>query len=691
MDITINTSSTPPPPPITSTTYKPDWVTFIHGSKNGWVKDIETDADNNIYVSGFTVKEIFTDILSPNSYLTYAGNWDAFVAKFNPDRGVEWWAYFGGSANDEGYHIVLDPYVNPNNNNRFVYLCGITASADIAAYSPNTQKPVTPSNTALSGGRDFFVARILNSGANAGGIASNIPGTFWSYFGSPGIEKYLAEVVAEPGGALWLAGEYYANGPVPPYKFKNGAYAFNGGTSFVGRLPPVFVSSNVNALGLDWSSGIEGCTNARDMVRMGTDVYFLGSTNSGSHGTVYSAATQPYVGAGNAAGSANSGGLLRLVDPSTAASEYIQPKAGTATTLDYVLLRFNQNSAITWSTMFGGAGNEDIGQNGLGCVAQEPSGRLAVDGNNKLYVAGNTATATSGAYPNFPYKAIAGTGKYNNPTYAGGQCDAFIARFSNACALEWSTYIGTTHSDHILGLSVNGSSRLHLMANIDNEYYVQQYTPTPTGWPLKNRTGHFYQNTLAPQLGNPVSQYHRGGAVTQFQLDGTLYYSTYYGEMDFSVSNITNRSSGAQFYFGGVGQQYSVSILQDLPGNADYFSNAKPEGCGYAVVGQFSTYCQGCQRESLPAAQGQVAAHPDLIRVFPNPVSDYVSVALDGDSQIVSVRWMDVTGRELAKFPLPAGPGEYQLQTSGLPDGILILELTTPNGLASHKVVKHSK
>ncbi len=110
--------------------------------------------------------------------------------------------------------------------------------------------------------------------------------------------------------------------------------------------------------------------------------------------------------------------------------------------VDGILYAFNRNGSRSWSTYFGGNGEDIIWgigySNAFGTFM--PSGRI--------YLSGQT-TSTSG---------IATQGAHQT-TYGGGT-DALVATFSRFGALEWATYIGGSGLDMSYGMTFNSSTDL---------------------------------------------------------------------------------------------------------------------------------------------------------------------------------------------------------------------------------------
>lgn len=123
-------------------------------------------------------------------------------------------------------------------------------------------------------------------------------------------------------------------------------------------------------------------------------------------------------------------------------------KAGTAAGYDAFLVKFDTAGARQWGSYFGGAGAE--GSNII---------TLACDGQNNLYLAGNTAStdgiATSGAHQ----------------AARSGTQDGFLARFNDAGIVQWGTYFGGSSTDFINAVATD----------IDGNIYITGYTGSSDG------------------------------------------------------------------------------------------------------------------------------------------------------------------------------------------------------------------
>jgi hypothetical protein len=99
-----------------------DWATYFGGpgSENTDLSRITTDADGNVYITGYTAST--SGIASTDGWQTVygGGTSDAFFAKFMPNGLRFWSTYYGGSNDDLAKGLCYDGVS--------VYICGKTSS-----------------------------------------------------------------------------------------------------------------------------------------------------------------------------------------------------------------------------------------------------------------------------------------------------------------------------------------------------------------------------------------------------------------------------------------------------------------------------------------------------------------------------------------------------------------------------------
>jgi len=144
-------------------------------------------------------------------------------------------------------------------------------------------------------------------------------------------------------------------------------------------------------------------------------------------------------------------------------------------------------STVVWSTLIGGGGPENAMS-------------VAVDGSGNVYVTGNTSSR------DFPVSS----GAFQT-TFAGGQYDGFVAKFSPTGARVYSTYLGGNQDDVPLAVAVDAAGNAYVAG-----LAVSTNFPTTSGAVKRTHAGVF------PDAGD--------GFVTKLNATGTaLVYSTYLG------------------------------------------------------------------------------------------------------------------------------------------------------------------
>jgi hypothetical protein len=128
------------------------YSTYLGGSGGDGGSAIAVDATGNAYVTGSTNSSNFPTTAGAFQTTFGGGINDVFVTKLNPTGSAPlvYSTYLGGSGDDEGSGIALDPMPNPN-----AYVVGLSAS---------TNFPITPGafQTSNAGSYDAFVAKITN-------------------------------------------------------------------------------------------------------------------------------------------------------------------------------------------------------------------------------------------------------------------------------------------------------------------------------------------------------------------------------------------------------------------------------------------------------------------------------------------------------------------------------------------------
>jgi uncharacterized repeat protein (TIGR01451 family) len=212
---------------------------------------------------------------------------DAFVAKLTNPNGVgvlqgqqlQWSTYLGGSNNDFGNAVAVDPGAAN------VYVVGTTNSTDFTLPTGTGQFQTKP-----GGGNDAFVARFPNlTPTTANSNTLNLALAYFSYLGGSGDEAGLAIVADNTNGALVTGSTQSANFPFYPTTGAIQTALAGSQDAFVARLNTAVPPGANNQVG-SWSTYFGGATsdNGSAATTLGTGIaldanqnaYFAGSTNT---------------------------------------------------------------------------------------------------------------------------------------------------------------------------------------------------------------------------------------------------------------------------------------------------------------------------------------------------------------------------------------------------------------------------
>lgn len=102
------------------------WATYYGGENFDTGESCATDANGNVYISGYT--QSVSGIAANGHQNSFGGIGDAYVAKFNANGVRIWGTYYGGSTIDAGKTCVIDKDGN-------VYLSGAASSTSAIAFN----------------------------------------------------------------------------------------------------------------------------------------------------------------------------------------------------------------------------------------------------------------------------------------------------------------------------------------------------------------------------------------------------------------------------------------------------------------------------------------------------------------------------------------------------------------------------
>jgi hypothetical protein len=228
------------------------WSTYYGGITYECGSAVATDAAGNAFLVGYTDSP--TLIASGGAYQgSFAGIYDAFVAKFDPTGTRLWGTYFGGTGDDYGMSANVDPSGN-------LYFSGQTASSASIATGGSHQ-------TVWGGNNDAYLAKFNTNG-----------GIIWcTYYGSSASETGYACAVDAAGNA-YLGGQTTSTTSIATSGAQQTTYGGGPCDGFLAK----FNSTGVRQWGTYY--GDLGNDDIKGIVTdASSNVYFTGTTTSGSN------------------------------------------------------------------------------------------------------------------------------------------------------------------------------------------------------------------------------------------------------------------------------------------------------------------------------------------------------------------------------------------------------------------------
>jgi Beta-propeller repeat len=393
------------------------YSTYLGGTGNDEGLGIAVDRQENAYVTGVTTSPNLP--VTPGAFQTaLAGGSDAFVAKLDPNGGLVYCTYLGGSADDRGIAIAVDPVGS-------AYVTGSTRSTNFPVRGRGPwwrfwRRPGVLQPTYGGGWSDAFVTKLDPTGSAL---------VYSTYLGGTG---------SDSGTGIGLCGDYWPhitgvtdspNFPTTPNAFQSAPV--NPGVTDVFFTKLNFTGSLVYSTYLGGNGNDQGTDIA---VTGNADAFITGATDSANFPTTPGAFQTALGGVQDAfavrfdrwgklvystylGGSGLDQGLGIGMDqagnafvvgmtqsPNFPQSNPVQPGYGGPPTEAFVAMLDPKGSALPFSTFLGGS-------------SDELAAAVAVSLAGSAFVTGWTYS------PNFPTK---------NPLQGtlGGSPDAFIAVLS---------------------------------------------------------------------------------------------------------------------------------------------------------------------------------------------------------------------------------------------------------------------
>jgi hypothetical protein len=391
----------------------------------------------------------------------------------------EWGTFYGGSVGSATSHDIV---TDANGN---LYSTGFMSTASF---------PITTGLAYQGGGGDAFMTRFND----------NYSRIFTTLYGGTGLDKGFGITCDKLNGKIYICGGTDdTSGVVMKLSGSTNSYtnnAFGSNKCFIARY-------DTASGAIEWATKFGSSSTSygkRIKADANGNIYVIGDVYLGMTTTVTCAS--------------NNSGAFPRCNPGGGAfhqggfnSNVANPNSFFFT--DGYIARFNSQTELTASTLFGGEGDDLM------------HGITVDDVNNKLYVVGYTKSLNTGpnctaASSKFPLCNSAGGNYYQdrlNQNNTDAKPDGFISRFSlTTLALEWSTFFGGSDEDVVTDAVTDPSGNL----------YVTGYTKSLTN--SNNACG------IPSNGGFPTCPINAPGGgydafVTKFKLPGELVWSYYVG------------------------------------------------------------------------------------------------------------------------------------------------------------------
>ena len=420
-----------------------EYSTYIGGSGSDLGYAIAVDGSGSAYITGYTQSSNFPVVGTTTGYFT---NTDTFITKLGTETPITlaYSTYIGGSNVDYGIWIAVDG----------------SGSACITGYTSSNNFPRVGTTTAFAGGSyDAFVTKLGVSGDTL---------QYSTYVGGSGDD--IGQGIAVDGsGSSYVVG-YTTSSNFP--RVGTTTAKKTGEDVFVAKLGTVtpnlqiIYSTYIGGSGNEHGRGITvdssgsayiaGYTTSSNFPRVGTTTGFAGGTYDAfvtrlGTETPLALIYSTYIGGSdddNARGIAVDGSGSTYITGYTTSINFpvVGTTTGYATNTDAFIAKLGTETplALIYSTYIGGSGTDAS----LG---------IAVDSSGSAYLSGYTTST------NFP---VVGT----TTGYAGGTYDTFVTKLGTGAplAIIYSTYIGGSGSDVVLGIALDGSGSAYITGYTDS-------------------------------------------------------------------------------------------------------------------------------------------------------------------------------------------------------------------------------
>src|SRR5580698_6374707 len=483
------------------------------------------------------------------------------------DPTLSYASYFGGSNNDASRGMAVDAAGN-------IYLTGFALSNNLPVTSGSFQTSYHGGTADALQGGDVFVAKFTAAGAFA----------YVTYVGGSQDDVGLAIAVDASGNAYVTGYTDSTNFPTVAGSFKT-VFQGAGGNKWYGPVGDAFVFKlNPAGSALVYSTYLGGSFDDRGTaiaVDSAGNAYVGGDTMSVNFPVLH-AYQATYKGGGGSPS-------FCCGDP----SPFITFGDGFITKLNPA------GTGLVFSTYFGGSLDDTVTS-------------LAVDSSGDIYFGGSTLSTDFPILNAYQGHFGGAAGPNAQPVITAG--DGYVAKLSSTGSLLYSTYLGGSSDDTVMGLAIDGSGAVYVAGFTSSANFPVSKTaaqPTFAGpSTITGQRGFVWGNAFAAKLA-PTGE--------------SLVYSTFIGGSDDDagmsiavdaagnayvggLANSTNfpitSQTALQATFGGTGA--AGGMLATDPSGDGFLTQISPDGSKFL----FSTYYGGEYDDAITSvaldAQGNV-------------------------------------------------------------------------------------
>lgn len=317
-----------------------------------------------------------------------------------------------------------------------------------------------------------------------------------------------------------------------------------------------------------------------------------------------------------------------------------------------------------------GGGYERLFATYLGGDKNDRGRRIAVDSNDNIFITGSTYS------PNFP------TLNPHQSTLGGGRYDAFVSKFDSTGNLNWSTFLGGSSDDKANDI---------VISPIDNAVYVAGQTNSANLWQnISPGYTSSIQNTLNGNGTTMVDGFIVGLNDVTGPNQGTIVFGTFLGGSKQEDDDKTKSYSPSL----AIGGNNELLFAEDTK-SANIGTVTNPTNLVGSYSGSYDIYFGLFRYHPNPygwKTEDYTQSNPnDYLLLYPNPANSFVTLSINTETLCAaSIFLINTIGQ---RIPLPgknliAGNNDLEFDLSGLPNGVYVLEIVTPNEIQNGILVK---